>query len=149
MFPIQYKNFLFNENWNVEMDFFKAIRQYVLLLVSHLNQEKSSYYRFSFSDTFLSYHRAKYFELLSFQLINKNDYSTQAGHQRNAVWFFLHSALKGYSESQYKLGICYLHGELGLKKNIFIAYKWLKLAADQGHIGAINELKLFNRTKQL
>ena len=26
-------------------------------------------------------------------------------YQRNAIWYFLHSALKGYSTAQYKLGM--------------------------------------------
>ncbi|WP_425916298.1 tetratricopeptide repeat protein [Acinetobacter sp. TSRC1-2] len=52
---------------------------------------------------------------------------------RNAIWNFLSSALKGQSEAQFQLGLCYLHGQLGLDKNYTHAEEWLKKAAKQGH----------------
>lgn len=52
---------------------------------------------------------------------------------RNAVWNFLNAALRGHKEAQYKLGLSYLNGELGLDKNFSHAELWLKKAAAQGH----------------
>lgn len=57
-------------------------------------------------------------------------------YQRNAIWYFLHAALKGYSTAQYKLGMLYLKGQLGLDANKTTARKWLLLAANQGHTDA-------------
>ncbi len=52
---------------------------------------------------------------------------------RNAMWNFLSAALKGHRDAQYKLGIGYLHGELGLERNFTLAEQWLKKSAAQGH----------------
>lgn len=104
---------------------------------------------FFYSETLAIYRRATFFEYqatfasdFKFGLVKHKKYS----NQRNAIWYFLHSALKGYSVSQYKLGICYLKGQLGLQPNIKLAEKWLILAANQGHPQAINELKNINLT---
>ncbi|MCG2608021.1 hypothetical protein LZZ98_05625 [Acinetobacter sp. SM34] len=45
---------------------------------------------------------------------------------RNAIWNFLSAALKGHRDAQYKLGLCYLNGNLGLDKNYTRAQEWLK-----------------------
>ncbi len=55
---------------------------------------------------------------------------------RNAIWNFLSAALRGHRDAQYKLGISYLNGTLGLDKNYTHAEEWLKKAAKQGHHGA-------------
>ena len=52
---------------------------------------------------------------------------------RNAMWNFLSAALKGHRDSQFKLGLCYLNGDLGLDKNYTHAQEWLEKAAKQGH----------------
>ncbi|WP_353142743.1 tetratricopeptide repeat protein [Acinetobacter pragensis] len=59
---------------------------------------------------------------------------------RNAMWNFLSAALRGHKEAQYKLGIGYLNGDLGLEKNFSLAELWLKKAADQGYSPAQNAL---------
>ncbi|MDV2440798.1 sel1 repeat family protein [Acinetobacter gerneri] len=126
-----------------KMDFTKIIAQ----IISHFiyNSTKDSTENLSpFSESFFSYHRAKYFQYLA--LFNSDakftlETTTPYSNQRNAIWYFLHSALKGYSVSQYELGICYLKGQLGLQPNLQQAEKWLALAAKQGHLEAIDELK--------
>ncbi|RKG33461.1 tetratricopeptide repeat protein [Acinetobacter tianfuensis] len=55
---------------------------------------------------------------------------------RNAMWNFLSAALRGHKEAQYKLGLGYLNGELGLERNFTLAEQWLKKAAAQGHTQA-------------
>ncbi len=100
---------------------------------------------FMVSEAQSTYHRATAYEHLA---INQQ-YSVAIGHtlnhqlhhyQRNAIWFLLRSALKGYSRAQYKLGMLYLHGHLGLDSNTLKAQKWLVLAANQGHPEAQDQL---------
>lgn len=52
---------------------------------------------------------------------------------RNAMWNFLSAALKGHKDAQYRLGLGYLRGELGLDLNYELAELWLSKAAAQGH----------------
>ena len=59
---------------------------------------------------------------------------------RNAMWNFLSAALKGHRDSQYRLGLCYLNGDLGLDKNYTHAQEWLEKAAKQGHPEALRTL---------
>lgn len=59
---------------------------------------------------------------------------------RNAIWNFLSAALKGHRDAQYKLGLCYLNGDLGLEKKYIRAEEWLEKAAMQGHPEAIKTL---------
>jgi TPR repeat protein len=63
----------------------------------------------------------------------KPSHSTSLEDERNAIWNLLSTALKGQSEAQYQLGLCYLHGQSGLDKNYAHAEEWLKKAARQGH----------------
>lgn len=64
---------------------------------------------------------------------------------RNAMWYYLRAALRGDKEAQYKLGFCYLNGQLGLDRSYIHAEEWLKKAAHQGHLEAKEELqKAFN-----
>jgi len=51
----------------------------------------------------------------------------------NAKWYLLRAALRGHAEAQYKLGLCYLKGDLGLDRNYAQAERWLKKATQQGH----------------
>ncbi len=57
-------------------------------------------------------------------------------HARNSQWCLLQAALRGHADAQYKLGVCYLKGELELDRNYVQAEKWLKKAAQQGHLQA-------------
>jgi uncharacterized protein len=100
---------------------------------------------FGMSESMHIYHRATSFEHLALN----NHYSVHYDlhrhervytYQRNAIWYFLHAALKGYSTAQYKLGMIYLQGQLGLSPDQYKARKWLLLAANQGHIEAQNQL---------
>ena len=59
---------------------------------------------------------------------------------RNAMWNYLRAALRGDKEAQYKMGLSYLNGQLGLDRNYQNAEKWLSQAANQGHEEALNEL---------
>ncbi len=59
---------------------------------------------------------------------------------RNAMWFYLRAALRGDKEAQYKMGLSYLNGQLGLDRSYVHAEKWLDQAAHQGHPEARIEL---------
>ena len=64
---------------------------------------------------------------------------------RNAMWCYLRAALRGDQEAQYKMGLSYLNGQLGLDRSYIHAEKWLGQAAHQGHIEAQAELsKAYN-----
>ena len=52
---------------------------------------------------------------------------------RNAMWYYLRAALRGDKEAQYKMGLSYLNGQLGLDRSYIHAEEWLKEAAKQGH----------------
>ena len=100
---------------------------------------------FMVSEVQNTYHRATAYEHLAanqrYRVGIENAFNQQLHHyQRNAIWFFLHAALKGYSRAQYKLGMLYLHGQLGLDSNTLKAQKWLVLAANQGHVEAQKQL---------
>lgn len=93
------------------------------------------------------YAQGQYFEHLAYQhhqdfLLHhaENPTDLSQADYRNAMWNFLRAALRGHKEAQYKLGIGYLHGELGLDKNFSHAEFWLKKATDQGHRTAKHEL---------
>ncbi|RZJ22693.1 MAG: sel1 repeat family protein [Acinetobacter sp.] len=95
------------------------------------------------SEVQLHYVQAQYYEKLALEHsqiferlhanhpTSENDPATQ--DKRNAMWNFLSAALKGHCDSQYKLGLCYLNGDLGLDKNYTHAQEWLEKAAKQGH----------------
>lgn len=59
---------------------------------------------------------------------------------RNAMWCYLRAALRGDQEAQYKMGLSYLNGQLGLDRSYSHAEKWLQQAAHQGHVPAQQEL---------
>lgn len=78
--------------------------------------------------------------LLDSQLNQSDDHET-----RNAMWYYLRAALRGDQEAQYKMGLSYLNGQLGLDRNYSQAEKWLAQAAHQGHLQAKVELdKAYN-----
>jgi len=54
-------------------------------------------------------------------------------YQRNAVWNYLSAGLRGHMEAQYRLGVYYLHGKLGLDQNDEQARLWLDKAKQQNH----------------
>ncbi len=83
-------------------------------------------------------HNQTFERLYANHLTSENNPATQ--DKRNAVWNFLSAALKGHRDSQYKLGLCYLNGDLGLDKNYTHAQEWLERAAKQGHPEAQNTL---------
>lgn len=86
------------------------------------------------------YAQGTYFEILAAQhhrdFLNHHtmDLADQSPTDyRNAMWNFLSAALKGHKDAQYRLGLGYLHGELGLDRNYELAQLWLSKAAAQGH----------------
>ncbi|OTG67583.1 tetratricopeptide repeat protein [Acinetobacter silvestris] len=104
------------------------------------------------SEAYLYYQRARYYEFL----IIPNHFHTDQNktlfsdsNERNAMWCFLRSATKGHSSAQFKLGQCYLNGQLGLVSNTLKAKEWLKLAANQGHIEAQSELNKISTPQRL
>lgn len=100
------------------------------------------------------YSQGEYFEQLAHQhhqeiLQRSNSTGTESDlcvhDNRNAMWNFLSAALRGHRDAQYKLGISYLNGSLGLDKSYTLAEVWLKKAANQGHPEARNTLlKAYN-----
>ena len=60
---------------------------------------------------------------------------------RNEMWYCLRTALRGDKEAQYRIGLSYLNGDLGLDRSFRHAEKWLDQAAHQGHIEAKQELE--------
>lgn len=95
--------------------------------------------KFSFFEAGNDYAQGEYFERLasyhhqSFVLHLNDQPDLSPTDYRNAMWNFLRAALKGHKEAQYKLGIGYLKGELGLERNFSLAEQWLRKAAAQGH----------------
>ena len=94
------------------------------------------------ADANREYAQGKYFEQLARQhhqeLLQRSSLTSTLSDlslhdNRNAMWNFLSAALRGHSDAQYKLGISYLNGTLGLDKNYTHAEEWLKKAAKQGH----------------
>ena len=95
-----------------------------------------------------AYAQGQYYEKLAIQHSqmfeslhsNQTEKNLAVQDKRNAIWNFLSAALKGHRDSQYKLGLCYLNGDLGLDKNYTRAQAWLEKAAKQGHPEAIKTL---------
>ncbi len=59
--------------------------------------------------------------------------------RKAARWFQL-AVRQNFSEAQYTLGVLMLEGEEGLPKNFDEGMRLIKLAANQGHLGAKDEL---------
>jgi TPR repeat protein len=60
-----------------------------------------------------------------------------------AEWYFK-AAGQNHVEAQYSLGLMFLAGK-GVVSSKDEAYKWIKRAADQGHDGAKESLKAFDK----
>ncbi|MEN8280232.1 hypothetical protein [Acinetobacter gerneri] len=90
--------------------------------------------------------RANDFEQRAAQHLHDSHSSHFEDHEtRNAMWYYLRAALRGDQEAQYKMGLSYLNGQLGLDRNYSQAEKWLVQAAHQGHLQAKEELnKAYN-----
>lgn len=61
------------------------------------------------------------------------------GNSTEAVKWYTLAADRGFTDAQYKLGICYANGN-GVAKSYTEAVKWYKLAADKGFADAQNNL---------
>lgn len=85
------------------------------------------------------------FELLAALHMKEASLNTEDHESRNAMWYYLRAALRGDQEAQYKMGLIYLNGQLGLDRSYSHAEKWLTQAAHQGHVQAKEELtKAYN-----
>ena len=67
---------------------------------------------------------------------HRDDQSDQTTSSTPAIG---NEAEPGDVEAQYNLDMMCLHGE-GVPKNVWEAVKWYRLAAEQGHQGALNVL---------
>lgn len=116
---------------------------YLLKKVRKQNELKSSFQQSMSSEADYDLQQAHVFEeKLSKSLYsNSTDVQTNNHDARNAMWNYLRAALRGDKEAQYKMGLSYLNGQLGLDRNYQHAEKWLSQAADQGHPAAQQELQ--------
>ncbi|AXQ23755.1 sel1 repeat family protein [Acinetobacter wuhouensis] len=127
------------------MDLIKIIRRLRSSVIEHFHRPERAHV-FNLSESMHIYHRATGYEHLALNRLYEINFDSKFNdqihkYQRNAIWYFLHAALKGYSTAQYKLGMLYLQGQLGLDANKATAQKWLLLAANQGHVDAQNQLE--------
>ena len=60
----------------------------------------------------------------------------QSEENKKAVIWFRKAAEQGNMDGQYGLGIMYAKGD-GVEKTFFLAIRWIKKAADQGHLLAM------------
>lgn len=103
-----------------------------------LSEVQAEYAQGQYYEKLALEHHQTFERLHAYQPTSENNPAIQ--DKRNAVWNFLSAALKGHRDSQYKLGLCYLNGELGVDKNYTHAQEWLEKAAKQGHPEAIKTL---------
>lgn len=96
-----------------------------------------------FSETLDELNKGHLFEERATHLLNLNltEMSLTNQNTRNAMWYYLRAALRGDKEAQYKMGLSYLNGQLGLDRSYLNAQKWLEQAAQQGHKEAKFELQ--------
>lgn len=118
--------------------FSHMIRHLKKQLDADIHNKNSS--AFEFSDELVQAHL---FEEKSAQSISHSQKNQVEADQnaRNAMWYYLRAALRGDKEAQYKMGLSYLNGQLGLDRSYIHAEKWLGQAAHQGHIEAKIELQ--------
>jgi TPR repeat protein len=64
-----------------------------------------------------------------------------ARDQKLAFATWRNVAARGNADAQLRVGVLYERGE-GVGQDMIEAYRWLKLAANQGHAGAISELSI-------
>ena len=128
----------------MNMQYFKTVRT----LLFHTLDNDSAPPLFDFSAEH-EYQRGLHFEQLALSehyhiFMQKNvlqsitpiqiDHSPMSSsNSRNAMWYFLRSALRGHPEAEFKMGVGYLNGQLGLDRNYAKAERWLKKAAQDGH----------------
>lgn len=60
-----------------------------------------------------------------------------------AVEYYRKAAVQNHPPAQFSLGAAYLSGE-GVKQNPEEGHKWIRLAAENGHGAAINQMALFS-----
>lgn len=77
--------------------------------------------------------RAEFFQHLASETHLHEACYEVSSDDRNAMWYFLRAALRGNADAAFKLGVGYLHGELGLDKNYQKAQYWLEQAVHLGH----------------
>lgn len=107
----------------------KSIRDYMKNIFSN--------HSYSSSETMFELIKAHDYEERFNQCMNNHEATyCNEDDARNAIWFYLRAALRGDKEAQYKLGLSYLNGQLGLDRNYGNAQKWLDQAAHQGHSDA-------------
>lgn len=121
------------------MSLSKILAQIKIKLLSNLMQKYSPEFLYP-SDAYLDYHKARNYEYKALHQTSHKIPTNRHLNERNAIWYFLHSASEGYSSAQFKLGQCYLTGQLGLQTDPQKAQQWLAMAADQGHQEAKNTL---------
>ncbi|WP_445116798.1 tetratricopeptide repeat protein [Acinetobacter sp. WZC-1] len=119
--------------------------------MTYLNYKNHGVQHSHVSDAYLHYQKARYYEFLAkqygFSRPHPHRTSPSCSDERNAMWCFLSAATRGYSSAQFKLGQCYLNGQLGVTSNLFKAEQWLMLAARQGHTEARDELLKISTTQ--
>ena len=62
------------------------------------------------------------------------------GNRNKAFRYFVKASKNGHIEAQYNLAGCYIEG-WGTSKDLNLAKKWLREAADQGHKEALQYLQ--------
>ena len=112
------------------------IKKIVDALLSPSDQHLQGIQNTTANEANLEFAQGQAFEQLAIKHNYMLDDNQSIYNNRNAMWNFLSAALKGHSDAQYKLGVAYLHGQLGLDKNHTHAEEWLKKAAKQGHSDA-------------
>ncbi len=65
----------------------------------------------------------------------------KSGASEEAVAYYRKAAAQGDAEGEFGLGSMYAAGE-GVKRDLAEARKWITLAAEKGHAGAVNTLAL-------
>ena len=112
------------------------IKKIVNNLLSPSDQPSQGRQNIKINEANLAFEQGQVFEQLAIKHHYMLDHDQSVHNNRNAMWNFLSAALKGHSEAQYKLGLGYLQGQLGLDKNHTHAQEWLTKAAKQGHSDA-------------
>ncbi|QIO04719.1 tetratricopeptide repeat protein [Acinetobacter shaoyimingii] len=116
---------------------------YLLKKVRKQNELKNNFHQSSSSEANYELQQAHVFEenISNNLYSNRPDGYTNNQDARNAMWNYLRAALRGDKDAQYKMGLSYLNGQLGLDRNYQHAEKWLSQAANQGHPAAQQELQ--------
>ena len=107
------------------------------------NNSPSTTQHLQVSQTVDELNKGHYFEERALHPFSRaqQQYNSNNQDARNAMWYYLRAALRGDKEAQYKIGLSYLNGQLGLDRSYLHAEKWLDQAAHQGHRQAKSELQ--------